>query len=130
MMKLKSYLLILSLLLLSSCSVFRTPEKEVVTVTEIVRPQITVAEKPKSLKLTDVKWYIVNRDNIDEFQETWEKENGDLVFYVISVRDYEKLALNMAKIREYLLKQNEIIVYYEEAVTEIVEEDLDEEVLQ
>ena len=36
----------------------------------------------------------------------------------------------MAKIREYLLKQNEIIVYYEEAVTEIVEEDLDEEVLQ
>ena len=66
MMKQKSYLLILSLLLLSSCSVFRTPEK-VVTVTEIVRPQITVAEKPKSLKLTDVKWYIVNRDNIDEF---------------------------------------------------------------
>ena len=130
MMKLKSYLLILSLLLLSSCSVFNTPEKEVVTVTEIVRPQITVAEKPKSLKLTDVKWYIANRDNIDEFQETWEKENGDLVFYVISVRDYEKLALNMAKIREYLLKQNEIIVYYEEAVTEIVEEDLDEEVLQ
>ena len=120
----------MSLLLLSSCSVFRTPEKEVVTVTEIVRPQITVAEKPKSLKLTDVKWYIVNRDNIDEFQETWEKDNGDLVFYVISVRDYEKLALNMAKIREYLLKQNEIIVYYEEAVTEIVEEDLDEEVLQ
>ena len=57
MMKLKSYLLILSLLLLSSCSVFNTPEKEVVTVTEIVRPQITVAEKPKSLKLTDVKNY-------------------------------------------------------------------------
>ena len=33
-----------------------------------------------------------------------EKEN-DLVFYVISVRDYEKLALNMAKIREYLLNK-------------------------
>ena len=57
-------------------------------------------------------------------------ENGDFVFFVLSVRVYEKLALNMAKIREYLLKQNEIIVYYEEAVTEIVEEDLDEEVLQ
>ena len=74
MMKQKSYLLILSLLLLSSCSVFRTPEKEVVTVTEIVRPQITVAEKPKSLKLTDVKWYIVNRDNIDEFKRHGKKK--------------------------------------------------------
>ena len=74
MMKQKSYLLILSLLLLSSCSVFRTPEKEVVTVTEIVRPQITVAEKPKSLKLTDVKWYIVNRDNIDEFKKHGKKK--------------------------------------------------------
>jgi hypothetical protein len=84
-MKLKSYLLILSLLLLSNCSVFNTPEKEVVTVTEIVRPQITVAEKPKSLKLTDVKWFIVNKDNVDQFLLDYECQNGDLVFYVISV---------------------------------------------
>ena len=119
----------MSLLLLSNCSVFNTPEKEVVTVTEIVRPQITVAEKPKSLKLTDVKWFIVNKDNVDKFLLDYESQNGDLVFYVISVRDYEKLALNMAKIREYLLKQNEIIVYYEEAVTH-EEDKIDEEVLQ
>ena len=85
MMKLKSYLLILSLLLLSSCSVFNTPEKEIVTVTDIVRPKITIAEKPKSLKLTDVKWFIVNKDNVDQFLLDYENQNGDLVFYVISV---------------------------------------------
>ena len=129
MMILRNSLVILSLLLLSSCSVFNTPEKEVVTVTEIVRPKITVAEKPKSLKLTDVKWFIVNKDNVDQFLLDYENQNGDLVFYVISVRDYEKLALNMAKIREYILKQNEIIVYYEEAVTH-EEDKIDEKVLQ
>ena len=129
MMILRNSLVILSLLLLSSCSVFKTPEKEVVTVTEIVRPQITIAEKPKSLKLTDVKWFIVNKDNVDQFLLDYENNNGDLVFYVISVRDYEKLALNMAMIREYILKQNEIIIYYEEAVTH-EEDKIDEEVLQ
>jgi hypothetical protein len=35
----------------------------------------------------------------------------------------------MAKIREYILKQNEIIVYYEEAVTH-EEDKIDEKVLQ
>ena len=92
----ESYLLILSSLLLSSCSVFNTPEKEVVTVTEIVRPQITVAEKPKSLKLTDVKCTL-SIEIILMSSRNMRKRNVDLVFYVISVRDYEKLALNMLR---------------------------------
>ena len=86
-MKLKSYLLILSLLLLSSCSVFNTPEKEVVTVTEIVRPKITIAEKPKSLKLTDVKWFIVNKDNGSKSvgqkrDEILDQAAGDFICFV------------------------------------------------
>jgi len=44
------------------------------------------------------------------------KENGDLVGYVLSVRDYETLALNMAEIKRYLQQQKEIIIYYEKAV--------------
>jgi hypothetical protein len=33
------------------------------------------------------------------------------------MKDYENLALNIADIRRYLEQQNEIIVYYEKAVT-------------
>jgi len=34
------------------------------------------------------------------------------------MRDYENLALNIADLKRYLEQQNEIILYYEKAVTE------------
>jgi len=33
------------------------------------------------------------------------------------MRDYENLALNIAELRRYINQQNEVIIYYEEAVT-------------
>ena len=36
---------------------------------------------------------------------------------MLSVRDYETLALNMSEIKRFLQQQKEIIVYYEKAVT-------------
>jgi len=34
------------------------------------------------------------------------------------MRDYENLALNIADLKRYLEQQNEIILYYEKALTE------------
>jgi hypothetical protein len=34
----------------------------------------------------------------------------------ISVRDYERLSLNVDELRRYILQQKEIIVYYEDSV--------------
>ena len=119
----KSYLTLLSLLLassvLSGCSMFsREPEKEIVTVTKIVKPTIPVVERPKPLTLTDVQFYVVTEENFEEFKERFLKENGDFVFYAVSVRDYENLALNMAEIKRYILQQKEVIIYYERSVTD------------
>ena len=78
--------------------------------------------------MTNLDWYVVTEKNYSEFIERFTKENGDYVFYVISVRDFQRLALNMADIKRYLEQQKEIILYYEKSVTEdpeIVEEDLD-----
>ena len=59
----------------------------------------------------------MNKEVIAEFKEKFQKENGDpLVAYVLSVKDYETLAINIAEIKRYLEQQKEIIVYYEEAV--------------
>ena len=44
------------------------------------------------------------------------KTNNDFVFYVVSVHDYENLALNMSELFRYIKQQKEIVVYYEEAV--------------
>ena len=66
--------------------------------------------------MNDIYFYVVTEQNFEEFKKRFTKENGDLVGYVLSVRDYETLALIMAELKRYLLQQKEIIIYYEKAV--------------
>jgi len=61
-------------------------------------------------------FYVVTEDTLAAFKKRFTKENGDLLFYAISVRDYETLALNMAELKRFLHQQKQIIVYYEKAV--------------
>ena len=44
------------------------------------------------------------------------------LFYVINVRDYETLSLNMAEIKRYIEQQKQIIMYYEKAIVPEKEE--------
>ena len=67
--------------------------------------------------MNDIYFYVVTEQNFEEFKKLVTKENGDLVGYVLSVRDYETLALNMAELKRYVLQQKEIIIYYEKAVS-------------
>ena len=60
---------------------------------------------------------MVTEQNFEDFKAKFVKENGDLVGYVLSVRDYETLALNMAELRRFLQQQKEVIIYYEKAVS-------------
>ena len=69
------------------------------------------------MKMNDIHFYVVTEQNFEDFKRRFTKENGDLVGYVLSVRDYETLALNMAELKRYELQQKEFIVYYEKAVT-------------
>ena len=113
----KKFLIFWSLLLLvslSSCS--WKPEKEVVVQTKIVKPVIEIKERPKGVKMLPVKFYVVTEKNYEEFRERFKKENGDFVFYAMSVPSYENLALDMAELRRYIEQQKEIIIYYEKAV--------------
>ena len=119
-MGLRNYLTISSLLLLtlllSSCGYLRKPEKEIVVQTVEVQKVIPVQPQPKPVDMTDVKFYVVTEENYEEFKEKFMKTNNDFVFYVVSVHDYENLALNMAELFRYIKQQKEIVVYYEEAV--------------
>ena len=111
-----SSLLLLSLLL-SSCSTWN-PIKTVEVKTVEVERQIPVQNRPPQIQMnTSMKWWVVTEENFKTFKEEFQKENGDpLVAYVLSVRDYETLALNMAEIKRYIEQQKSIIVYYEEAI--------------
>ena len=119
-MALKNYLTVLSLLLLclllTNCGYLRKPEKEIVVQTVEVQKVIPVQPRPKPVDMTDVKFYVVTEENYEEFKEKFMKTNNDFVFYVVSVHDYENLALNMSELFRYIKQQKEIVVYYEEAV--------------
>ena len=119
-MGLRNYLTISSLLLLtlllSSCGLIRKPEKEIVVQTVEVQKVIPVQPRPKPVDMTDVNFYVVTEENYEEFKEKFMKTNNDFVFYVVSVHDYENLALNMSELFRYIKQQKEIVVYYEEAV--------------
>ena len=109
--------LLLSCLILSSCTSWPQLKQVEVKTVEVER-QIPIQNRPSQLSLnTNMKWWVVTEENFKQFKEKFQKENGDpLVAYVISVKDYEALALNMAEIKRYLEQQKSIIIYYEDAI--------------
>ena len=118
-MVLKNYLKVLSLLPLclaiSSCSSW--PElKQIEIKTVQVERVIPTQNRPRPLNMNDIKFYVVTSENFEDFKKRYEKDNGTFLFYALSVRDYETLALNMADIKRYIEQQKQIIIYYEKAV--------------
>ena len=112
-MVLRNYLKVSSLLLLSllvsSCSSWpKLTQIEIQTV-EVER-NIPIQNRPRQLEMNDIYFYVVTEENFEEFKKRFVKENGDLVGYVLSVRDYETLAINMAEIKRYIEQQKQIII--------------------
>ena len=102
------------LLFLTGCSSFREPEMKVVT--QIEKTKVPIVARPKPIDLVDTRVYVVTKDNYDSFVKEFTAEHGELAYVVLSMKDYENLAINIADLRRYIEQQTEIIVYYEEAV--------------
>ena len=107
--------LVLPLLLSSGCSSFKDILPVEIKTVEIER-SIPIQKRPRPLSLNDVHFYVVTEDTYAAFKQRFEKQNGVLVFYTLSVRDYETLALNMAELKRFLEQQKQVIIYYEKAV--------------
>ena len=111
-----SLVLCLPLLLLSSgCSSWREVLPVEIKTVEVER-KIPTQKRPRAVKMNDVYFYVVTEENFAAFKERFQKENGDLLFYALSVRDYETISLNMAELKRFIDQQQQIIVYYEKAV--------------
>lgn len=72
--------------------------------------------RPKPVRLNDVRVYVVNERNLDEFLVEFKERHGEVALVALSMQDYENLALNIAELRRYINQQTQIIVYYEESV--------------
>ena len=117
-------ILLLSLPFLSNCSIFSSdplpPEPKVIVETKFIKTNIPLQPRPKPLKMNNLEWYVVTEDNVDTFFEELKKEqNGVIVFFAITPKDYENLSINVSDIRRYIIQQKEIIEYYEESITDV-----------
>ena len=109
-------LILPALLLSSGCSYLKNPLKTIEIKTVEVERIIPTQNRPKPMTMNDIYFYVVTEQNFEDFKQRFVEENGDFLFYALSVRDYETLALNMAEIKRYILQQKQIIIYYEKAV--------------
>ena len=123
-------LLLVTTLLISGCSSFYKPEKEIVTVTKLVERQIPTVPHPRQVQMNEIKIYVVSpEENFEDFKKEFEAKNGVDSYVAISIKDYENLGKNFAELRRFIEQEKQIILYYEEAVkpTEREEDDGDKE---
>jgi len=116
--------LVLLLTLTSGCSLI---PKQVEVQTKFVEKQIPIQGHPKGVTMYPVEFYAVTDENYEEFREKFGKDNPDIVYFALSVPDYENLSLNIGELKRYIEQQKTIIIYYEQSITgvkaEIVLED-------
>ena len=80
--------------------------------------QVPIVARPNPLRLIDTRVRVVTKNNLDEFLQEFEEQYGDVAFTVLSMKDYENLAMNIADLKRFIEQQDEIIIYYEEALSD------------
>ena len=102
-------------ILLSSCS--SKPEKEIVTVETIVKPTIAIAQRPRPVEFDELKVKVITEANVQEVIQEMKDNQGQFLVYALDPVTFKNLAIGIEEIKRYIEQQNDIIVYYEKAVT-------------
>lgn len=98
-------------MMVSSCSLIPS-KKEVRITTKAIERTIIQPVMPREIDLKEPYWYVVSDKNIDEFLARVTKDQGQLVFFAMSVPDYELMAYNMQELKRYIRELKEVVVYY------------------
>lgn len=102
---------------MTGCSLLPQTPQEVQIVTKPVERKIIQPVLPRAIDLKEPNWYVVSDKNLDEFLERVKKEQGQLVFFAMSVPDYELMAYNMQEIKRYIREIKEVVIYYRKVTT-------------
>ena len=109
-------------ILLSSCS--WKPEKEIVTVETIVKPTIAIAQRPRPVEFDELKVKVITESNVQEVIQEMKESQGQFLVYALDPVTFKNLAIGIEEIKRYIEQQNDIIIYYEKAVTDEPEEEV------
>ena len=106
------------LMMVSQCSLF--PTKKIEVSAKPIERQIAQPILPREIDLKEPYWYVVSNANLEEFLARVEKDQGELVFFAMSVPDYELMAYNMQELKRYINELKQVVVYYRKVTTEDV----------
>jgi len=85
--------------------------------TQYVVPLLTIQDRPPPITLDPVTFYTVTDSNKAQFEQRFRDNNGgEYTFVALSIVDYETLALNIGKMRQYIEQQQAVIEYYERLI--------------
>ena len=102
---------LIALMMVCSCSLIPS-RQQVDIITKPIERNIVQPVMPREIDLKEPHWYVVSTKNLDEFLARIEKEEGQMVFFAMSVPDYELMAYNMQELKRYINELQEVIVYY------------------
>ena len=93
-------------ILLSSCSYFdKDIVKEVqITTKPVDKPELTLPPVDE-LRLRDLEWIVVNKDNVDLVFQQLKDKKIPVGLYALTGEGYEKLGLNISDIRAMVQQQ-------------------------
>ncbi len=94
-----------------SCSLIPS-RQQVDIITKPVERIIVQPVMPREIDLKEPYWYVVSDKNLKEFLIKVEKQEGQVVFFAMSVPDYELMAYNMQELKRYINELQEVVVYY------------------
>ena len=110
--KLKSVFVLISVLLITNCSMM--PNAKPVEVSTIAEP-VPIYHPPFPLEvgLVDIDWEILTPDLMKEYLEDYENGSAPAIaYYSLTSKEYENLSMNMAEIKRYLRDTLSIVKYY------------------
>jgi len=73
---------------------------------------------------------VVTENNLEEVINKVKNTQGEFVLYAMTAQSFESLALNFEQIKKFIETQNQIILYYEKAVTKESDDNIVEETLE
>ena len=59
----------------------------------------------------------MKKETVEEFLARVEKDQGQVVFFAMTVPDYELMAYNTQELKRYIRELKEVVIYYREVTT-------------
>lgn len=71
-------------------------------------------DAPAPIKMDDLKWHVITENNYKEVFEKLSKEKKSVVLFGLTDDDYEKLAINFAQVRKYIILNRSVLQKYKD----------------